>query len=322
MRIPYAPHQKVFYSKLPKTLDEQVKLLQERGLGGNAEFLKNILRNVNYYRLTGFLCPFRDKMCENFKPGTTVEHIWQLYTFDRRLRGHLFDCISRIEVALRTQFAYRHTIDTGNPFCYTSPSNFDLERKGSKTKYDIMLGRIRASVEKAKDRPCVVHFRKAYTNEDLPLWMAIETVEFGVLPHYFELMPKRLRISIANGYGVTDRTFAQWLILLNRMRNRCAHHERLLFSDFASKGLKRHCDAGKNAVLQNLYDAIQPEDDTNGASLYLIVSIFAHLLSCLRPESQWRKRFRDFMLAAEHRAGRRALPGFCEDFWLSCELWK
>ncbi len=45
------------------------------------------------------------------------------------------------------------------------------------------------------------------------------------------------------------------------------------FSRFASVGLKRYCDASKNAKLAALEDAVREEDDTTGVSLYFLVCI-------------------------------------------------
>jgi peptidoglycan/xylan/chitin deacetylase (PgdA/CDA1 family) len=48
------------YEKEALTLDEQVELLRSRGLQGDLRRLHERLRDVSYYRLTGYLRPFRD----------------------------------------------------------------------------------------------------------------------------------------------------------------------------------------------------------------------------------------------------------------------
>lgn len=74
----------------------------------------NRLAMANYYRLSGYWYPFR--AVENtFRPGTAFEQIWRRYTFDRHLRLLVMDALERIEITLRTQFAYHHAHSHG-PF--------------------------------------------------------------------------------------------------------------------------------------------------------------------------------------------------------------
>ena len=58
------------YTKPALTFEEQADLLLSRGLLGDKDELVSILSRVNYYRLSGYLFPFRDKN-DRYKPGTT-----------------------------------------------------------------------------------------------------------------------------------------------------------------------------------------------------------------------------------------------------------
>ncbi len=120
---------------------------------------------------------------------------------------------------------------------------------------------------------------------------------------------------------MTDKTFVLWLTLIKNLRNKCVHHERLIFSRFASVGLKRYCDASKNAKLAALEDAVREEDDTTGVSLYFLVCIMVHLLNVIRPESEWKYRLRDFILAPEFDDCRKSIGAFASDDWHSKALW-
>lgn len=72
-------------------------LLIARGLVvSSREDLLGVLKIVGYYRLTGFLYPYRaNDGTENFRPGTSLAEIWKLYTFDRRLRELAFQAANR-----------------------------------------------------------------------------------------------------------------------------------------------------------------------------------------------------------------------------------
>jgi len=60
------------YDKPPLSFEEQAGLLIKRGLITDREFLIDRLKSVNYYRLSGYLYPYRQsKSNDNFKLGTT-----------------------------------------------------------------------------------------------------------------------------------------------------------------------------------------------------------------------------------------------------------
>ena len=77
------------------------------------EEIEQRLRYINYYRLSAYWHPFTEiRKGEKgkelfFQAGVHWEDVMARYMFDRRLRNLLFDAISRIEIALRTQVAYQ-----------------------------------------------------------------------------------------------------------------------------------------------------------------------------------------------------------------------
>ena len=108
------------YARKFETEDFLVRRLVARGLVVPDEIeLRNILRVVGYYRLTGYLYPFRKLNSDDYEPGTTLDKVWRLYNFDRRLRLVVSDALARIEVAVRTRIMERHSLAFGgDPFVY------------------------------------------------------------------------------------------------------------------------------------------------------------------------------------------------------------
>src|SRR5207237_4434280 len=80
------------------------------------------LSSVNYYRLSGYWHPFRNPD-HTFKENTRFDTVWQRYVFDRQLRLLVMDAIERIEIAARTQLAYRIAHHHGDPFAYATDPN-------------------------------------------------------------------------------------------------------------------------------------------------------------------------------------------------------
>ena len=94
------------YLKQPLSFEEQAELLIGRGLVADKDELIQRLCSVSYYRLSGYLHPFRLPDSDTYREGTRLQVIWDRYCFDRRLRGLLLDAIERVEVAIRTQLTY------------------------------------------------------------------------------------------------------------------------------------------------------------------------------------------------------------------------
>ncbi|EQD37269.1 Abi family protein, partial [mine drainage metagenome] len=68
------------------------------------------LRHLNYYRLGAYWLPFEiDHGSHTFRPGTRFEDVLNLYILDRQLRLLVLDAIERVEVSVRSVWAYHLT---------------------------------------------------------------------------------------------------------------------------------------------------------------------------------------------------------------------
>src|SRR5690554_4483601 len=96
------------YTKPHKSYEEQIQLLQERGLEIKDEqrAIKH-LNNISYYRLSAYMLPYKKSkngiIQDNFIEGATWSDVYDLYVFDRKLRILVFDIIERLEISIRTQ---------------------------------------------------------------------------------------------------------------------------------------------------------------------------------------------------------------------------
>lgn len=103
------------YEKCPLTLDEQADRIIQRGLHADRDELIQRLNSVSYYRLSGYLFPFREHGSDHFRSGTKLSEVWDRYCFDRKLRMLILDSIERIEVSVRTKLIYYFSHEYG-PF--------------------------------------------------------------------------------------------------------------------------------------------------------------------------------------------------------------
>jgi abortive infection bacteriophage resistance protein len=116
------------YAKTALSFEDQADRLLARGLIAGKPELVERLKAVSYYRLSGYLYPFRQLPGENFAPGTNLCEVWERYNFDRRLRIILLDAIERIEVALRTRLVY-HFVRAHGPVGHLDERNLPRFRR-------------------------------------------------------------------------------------------------------------------------------------------------------------------------------------------------
>ncbi len=224
------------------------KLLNQGLLINDLKVAENILNRCSYYRFKAYLYPFQDNKTKVFTPGTSFEDCYQLYIFDSELRHYIFKIIEQVEIGVRSLFDQWMTKQKDNPFWYLDSSLFS--EKGEQVK---TVSRLRDMFKNSKE-DYAVHYKSKHYNEycsffrDLPPgWVAIELMTFGDLTklmssladeHYNSLKINRFAKSKLTVEKY--KSLCSWLITIQQVRNRCAHHNRLFNSNFASPtGVKR-----------------------------------------------------------------------------------
>ena len=218
------------YDKQPLTFESQADQLLLRGLQCDRQELILRLRATNYYRFTSYLYTFREQG-ENYRAGTSLEQVWDLYRFDHGLRLLLLDAVETIEVHARTQLAY-HFAHVHDAFAYLNPSclpNFDRTRND----FDSWERKLREQVTRSRGtkgrEDFIVHFDRKYgdTHDMPPIWMMVELMDFGSVLSFFRGVSTDIRRELAASLGISHQVALNWLLVLNSARNRCAHHARL-----------------------------------------------------------------------------------------------
>lgn len=242
---------KKHYNKIPLSFQEQLTLIESRGLTitDKAKAL-TYLQEISYFRLSAYFLPFQ-KIKEIFNRGTTFKQIIETYTFDRELRLLVFDCIERIEIAIRTQMIYNMAI-------HYQDSHWQDNRSLFINPYYNKVGRLvdpftdfQAIISKAKTARTPEVFIKHYTDNYLspsnpPSWMCLELLTIGELSHlYTGLKNNSDKKRVADFFEVHHTVFTSWLHTLTYVRNICAHHSRLWNRDLAIEPEKLLKPVGK-----------------------------------------------------------------------------
>ncbi|MBX3179778.1 MAG: Abi family protein [Candidatus Hydrogenedentes bacterium] len=294
------------YRKQALSHEQQADQLLQRGLIADREELIERLRRVSYYRLSGYLYPFRNAD-DSYADGTTLEDVWNRYTFDRHLRFIVLDAIERTEVYVRTAMVYRHAHAFG-PFGYTVPANLpNLNRN--------QFGRLLSDIFRETDRSkeaFVAHFREKYGDQHgwPPIWMATELMSFGTTLTFFRGAPIDIKKNIASGFNQPDEVVDSWLHSLLTVRNACAHHARLWNR---ALGVKPKIPNEKKNPDWHVPSTIRND------RIFSVITILRYLMGIIAPQSRWPDRFLDLI----ERNPKIPLSemGFPEN-WIECPIWK
>lgn len=293
------------YTKPSLSYEEQADLVIARGMICDREDLVNHLRDVGYYRLSGYWHGFR-REDDMFVEGTCFSTVWERYAFDRQFRLLVFDAIERVEVSLRTKLAYELSRE-GGPFGYLSPDNLPRLKP---VQYDRFIHTCRDKIERSRE-PFVEHFLNQYGDcHDLPpYWMIVNTMDFGQVLTLYRGAPAEVRGGIADELGLSARVLESWLVSLNTVRNICAHHGRLWNRVIGTK------PAIPNAKRDGRWHEPYAVDPNR---VFCIVTILSFLLEKVAPQTKWRDRMLD--LFNRYPAVPKEDMGFTSG-WQRCPLW-
>ena len=190
------------FNKTPKTIDEQIQLLQSRGMEiDDIEQARHYLSHINYYRLAGYWIPFEiNHETHEFKTGTNFNQVISLYDFDRELRLIILDMIERIEVSFRTQLAYFMAHYHGS-HSYLDSS---LARRSQYWKDN--LKSLKREISQS-DELFIQHYQNKYTDPPYPpVWSVCEIMSFGLLSRWFKnLRPMKTRKAISAIYQLDNK---------------------------------------------------------------------------------------------------------------------
>jgi len=274
------------YSKPSLSFEEQADQMLRRGFMAPREELIQLLQRVGYYRLSGFLFPFRNSD-DTYQSGVDLNLLISLHGFDRDFRLLIFDALERVEISVRAQCIQSFSQRFG-AFGYIERSNFSpYEHKNFRVKHENWLTSLRTEVQRSEEI-FIKHFNATYGDYHPmpPIWMAAEVMSMGRLLDFFRLCRYEVQQDVAIFFGMPTEVIESWLVTLNHVRNLCAHHQRLWNRkiNYLPKLPSRH----KNP------DWFTCGPYTN-EHLFAIVLILRYLLKRCAPDSDWASRLESLM---------------------------
>ena len=260
----------------PLSIPEQVDLLIARGMEiANREGSERWLNNVSFHRMRGYWEPFEGKSKGSgapvFQDGVTFAMVVERYDFDQRLRNLMLDACDHIEVSLRTQWVHNVAYVSGiGRFAHLDVTLFTRYHSDN-------LDKLRQDYEEYS------RGKYPYRFADCPIWAAAEVMSFGQFSRWYEDTGRQIRRDIARHYSVDEKILTSLLRHLVRVRNICAHHERLWDRDLQSTFTipKRLGDDRKASRFFNLQDSHK---------IYNVLVVVVYLMERINPLAGWRKR--------------------------------
>lgn len=294
------------YNKPHLSFEHQLELLKSRGLEiTNDTTALEYLRRLGYYRLSGYWYPCRKLLLsterqsklarpqrsDEFMPGAKFQDTVALYVFDKKLRLLILDAIERVEVAFRVDIAY--LLGEKDAFAYAKPDllhgNFTkkIDLKTGKTRYQEWMSKHDQLIKRSKE-DFVEHYKAQY-GLPLPIWVAIELWDFGLLSVFYQGMAVKDKAVIANKYNIPDwQIMESWLRSLNYARNVVAHHSRLWNRNLIDQ--PKLAKQGEIPAFDPLIGNIHIT-----SRVYVVLCILAHFMKIICPRSTWQMRLVELM---------------------------
>ena len=214
-----------------KTIDEQIKILQSRGLAiEDLDYAKEFLYRNNYYRVSGYSLTLRNH--DVFSKTANFQNIIDIYEFDHDLRHILLKYIEIIEVTIKSIYAYEFSKRYG-PTEYLNSTHFTNSDKHA----EIISKAEQQKETRLAHEAYLKHFVEDL-KEAIPLWAYVDLLTISNISFLYSISESELKINVANAIGLEkrgDEILGRFMHSMTIIRNLCAHGSRLYNRLFEQK---------------------------------------------------------------------------------------
>ncbi|MDO5084861.1 MAG: Abi family protein [Erysipelotrichaceae bacterium] len=242
--------------KVYKTFNQQLSILRSRGLIVPTDGKpKRFLEQENYYNvINGYKDLFLKKNKDNtplvpevYLDGTHFNELKALFLFDRELRILFLKYILIFENSFKTVIAHEFSRAYQKENSYLEIQNYVNDNpKKVLQQISILTKTIHDNVDK---NGAIKHYIEEHGS--VPLWVLVNYLTIGNLSHLYDILKDGDKNSIAKYYShkyknqyhtsrdlkIQSSGLKSALKIINLVRNKCAHDERLYNSDFGHVGL-------------------------------------------------------------------------------------
>lgn len=217
------------YEQLIAKLRDKKKLTI---LPEDEEHVVQLLKKYSYFSLVSGYKKLLKAPDGMYLPGTTIDDIFALYQFDDVLRDMFFHAIQIVEKNIKSLLSYSFAKEYGEgQSAYLLQMNYDALPG---TKYEALrtaeIGKLISKFQDIVTPPAKINYIKHQWNAhgNVPLWASLKAMTFGSMSKMFSLCAPQVRSDVAREFAsVTPGALVGMLDMLTRVRNVCAHNERL-----------------------------------------------------------------------------------------------
>ena len=211
-----------------KTYDEQIHLLMNRGITIDTQeqksFAKKTLQREGYYNLINGYNKLFLEAPNQYKPGTTMNEIFSLYSFDKKLREIFLKNILHLETNIKSLIAY-YFPKKHNESNYLIYTNFDTSKKNAIANITSLIAEVQRQISAHSSDPNISHYLSKYGY--IPIWVLNNILTMGTVSKFYSLMLQDERQEIAKTFHISDKELESSLFFISSVRNFCAHGNRL-----------------------------------------------------------------------------------------------
>ena len=217
------------YKELIVKLRDEKKLVIDKE---DEEKVIGLLKKYSYFSMiSGYKALFKQED-GTYMPDTHIDDILALYKFDDTLRDEFFHAIQIVEKNIKSLLSYAFVALYGDDqAAYLSPASYD-EKPGTKntikrkTEIRKLVSTLFSIVIPPSDHRYIQHQWDKHGN--VPLWVAVKALTLGNVSKMYSLCKASVQSDVAKEFpGVSSENLVGMLDMLTRVRNVCAHNERL-----------------------------------------------------------------------------------------------
>lgn len=219
------------------TYNQQIRLLSERGMiidtPAQKSYAKRRLQYEGYYNLingykTLFIATEGDSNfvpgVERFKQGTTLNDIYALYNFDRKMRELFLKYILILETNVKNLIAYSFGKAHKDEH-YLVYTNFNTYLRDSDKKIIALISEIQRQISSRITDPSISHYINNYGY--VPIWVLNNILTLGTVSKFYSLMNPTEQSEVSKVFHIQPIELIAALFYLSKVRNFCAHGNRL-----------------------------------------------------------------------------------------------
>ena len=192
-------------SKIFKTINEQIEILESRGLiVEDYDRAKEILLRENYFFLNGYRHLFmQNARDDKYIDGTTFDELYGVFTFDRRIRNIFFKNILVIENNIKSIMSYQLSKKYGfKDRDYLNPKNFNQDPLKSRQVKDVLNKMKRQIRVNGTKHSATLHYINNYGY--IPLWILVKVLSLGIVSEFYSILTVEDQTEIAAYFGGKD----------------------------------------------------------------------------------------------------------------------